>query len=393
MSQINVKNLSNENEDGAPKIESTPDFSATSYMVPPKGTTAQRPENPQGGDLRFNTDTASLEYYRGTTLGWSQIEMRSPEFNGSARAIIMGGHTGPNGPGYTNEIHYYAIDYPNDAIDFGDLTGTRGNGLSAAASRTRAVSFGGYNAGTTMNYVTISSTGDAQSFGSLTAWSEGGGACSNSTRAIHGGGYDRPGTSGDSTPRILNYVTIASTGAGVDYGDLSTDTQYMATFASSTRGFWAGGVQPSPNTALKNIDFSIISTTGNPIDFGDLYKACYVPAAASNSTRAIIALGQTGPATDGTGSPYSNTDMMNYLTMATTGDALDFGDLLVDQATAQAASSPTRYSIYSGSGGGVLKWYAKTFATLGDVVEFGDTVSGTYGKYGGGGTSNGHGGL
>ena len=36
---------------------------------------------------------------------------------------------------------------------------------------------------------------------------------------------------------------------------------------------------------------------------------------------------------------------------------------------------------------------AKTFATLGDVVEFGDTVSGTYGKYGGGGTSNGHGGL
>ena len=306
---------------------------------------------------------------------------------------MMGGHTGPNGPGYTNEIHYYAIDYPNNAIDFGDLTGTRGNGLSAAASRTRAVSFGGYNAGTTMNYVTISSTGQAIQFGSLTAWSEGGGACSDATRAIHGGGYDRPGTSGDSTPRILNYVTIASTGAGVDYGDLSTDTQYMASFASSTRGFWAGGNQPSPNTALNTIDFSIISTTGNPIDFGDLHKACYVPAAASNSTRAIIALGQTGPAADGTGAPFSNTDMMNYLTMATTGDALDFGDLLVDQSSAQAASSPTRYSIYSGSGGGVLKWYAKTFATLGDVVEFGDTVSGTYGKYGGGGTSNGHGGL
>ena len=69
MSQINVKNLSNENEDGAPEIESTPDFSATSYMVPPVGTTKQRPDNPQGGDLRFNTDTASLEYFRGNTLG------------------------------------------------------------------------------------------------------------------------------------------------------------------------------------------------------------------------------------------------------------------------------------------------------------------------------------
>ena len=394
MSQINIRNLCNENEDGAPDIVGVSTFSATSYMCPPKGTTAQRPQNPVSGSLRFNTDTASLEYYRGDTLNWTQIEMTSPDLDGGcARAIMMGGHTGPNGPGYTNEIHYYAIDYPNNAIDFGDLTGTRGNGLSAAASRTRAVSFGGYNAGTTMNYVTISSTGDAIQFGSLTAWSEGGAACSSATRAIHGGGYDRPGTSGSSVPKTLNYVTIASTGDGVDYGDLSTTTQYMASFASSTRGFWAGGNVPSPNTAINTIDFSIISTTGNSIDFGDLHKACYAPAAASNSTRAIIALGQTGPAANGTGAPFANTDMMNYLTMATTGNALDFGDLLVDQPTAQAASSPTRYSIYSGAGGGVLKWYVANFATTGNVVEFGDTVSGTYGKYGGGGTSNGHGGL
>ena len=393
MSEARVNNLSNESNTGGPTISGISTFSGTNFFVPPVGNTAQRPENPQKGELRFNTDSKHLEYYRGDTIGWTDIEASSEELDGSTRAIIMGGHTGPNGPGYTNEIHYYAIDYPNNAIDFGDLTGTRGNGLSAAASRTRAVSFGGYNAGTTMDYVTISSKGAAQSFGSLTAWSEGGGACSNNTRAIHGGGFDRPGSSGDSTPRILNYVTIASTGAGVDYGDLSTDSQYMTTFASSTRGFWAGGNQPSPNTALNTIDFSIISTTGNAIDFGDLHKASYSGAAASNSTRAIIALGQSGPATDGTGAPFTNTNMMNYLTMATKGNALDFGDTIVNQPAGQAASSPIRYSIYSGAGGGVLKWYAKTFATLGDVVEFGDTVSGTYGKYSGGGTSNGHGGL
>ena len=393
MSQINVRNLSNENEDGAPDIVGVSTFSATSYFVPPVGTTIQRPTNPQPGDLRFNTDTASLEYYRGDALNWSQIEMISPDLDGSARAIMMGGHTGPNGPGYTNEIAYYAIDYPNDAIDFGDLTGSRGNGLSAAASRTRAVSFGGYNGGTVMDYVTISSTGSTQSFGSLTAWSEGGGACSNNTRAIHGGGFDRPGTSGDSTPRILNYVTIASTGVGVDYGDLSTDSQYMATFASSTRGFWAGGNQPSPNTALNTIDFSIISTLGNTTDFGDLATGCYIPAATSNSTRAVIALGQKGPASNGTGSPFSNTNIIEYLTMATKGNSIDFGDTTVDINSSQAASSPTRFSIYSGTGGAVLKWYAANFATTGNVVEFGDTVSGTYGKYGGGGCSNGHGGL
>ena len=91
MSQINVRNLSNENDDGAPDIVGVSTFSATSYFVPPKGTTAQRPENPQEGDLRFNTDTASLEYFRGDTINWAQIEMTSPDLDGGARGVFMGG--------------------------------------------------------------------------------------------------------------------------------------------------------------------------------------------------------------------------------------------------------------------------------------------------------------
>ena len=51
MSQIKIQNLSNENEDGAPDIVGVSTFSATSYFVPPVGTTAERPENPQEGDL------------------------------------------------------------------------------------------------------------------------------------------------------------------------------------------------------------------------------------------------------------------------------------------------------------------------------------------------------
>mgnify|MGYP003314924204 FL=1 len=78
MSQINVRNLSNENDDGAPDIVGVSTFSATSYFVPPVGNTAQRPTNPQGGDLRFNTDTASLEYFKGDTLGLSLIHISEP---------------------------------------------------------------------------------------------------------------------------------------------------------------------------------------------------------------------------------------------------------------------------------------------------------------------------
>ena len=99
MSQINVRNLSNENDDGAPDIVGVSTFSATSYFVPPVGTTAQRPQNPQPGDLRFNTDTASLEYFKGDTLGWSQIEMTSPDLGGGTGSNVGVGARGLLGGG------------------------------------------------------------------------------------------------------------------------------------------------------------------------------------------------------------------------------------------------------------------------------------------------------
>ena len=63
MSQINVRNLSNENDDGAPDIVGVSTFSATSYFVPPVGNTVQRPDNPQKGAIRFNTDSQKMEFF------------------------------------------------------------------------------------------------------------------------------------------------------------------------------------------------------------------------------------------------------------------------------------------------------------------------------------------
>ena len=69
MSKINVRSFSNENDDGAPDIVGVSTFSSTAYFVPTKGTTAQRPsDHVEVGSIRFNTDTANLEYYRGCLL-------------------------------------------------------------------------------------------------------------------------------------------------------------------------------------------------------------------------------------------------------------------------------------------------------------------------------------
>ena len=153
MSQINVRNLSNENDDGAPDVVGVSTFSATSYFVPPVGTTAQRPQNPQGGDLRFNTDTASLEYYRGDTIGWSQIELIDPELGGrtesaysltssndgglGTRLLLAGGRI--SAPAFTDMIEYLTISTLGNTDDFGNLVSSHGNPNSqnGAGSRTR----------------------------------------------------------------------------------------------------------------------------------------------------------------------------------------------------------------------------------------------------------------
>ena len=55
MSEARITNLSNESNTGGPTISGITTFSGTNYFVPPVGNTAQRPENPQKGAIRFNT--------------------------------------------------------------------------------------------------------------------------------------------------------------------------------------------------------------------------------------------------------------------------------------------------------------------------------------------------
>ena len=129
MSQINIRNLSNENDDGSPEIVGVSTFSATSFFVPPKGTTAERPTDCEPGSIRFNTDTANLEYFRGKTLGWSQFELIDPDLGGGTgsntglgtRGLFVGGYS----PANVADIEYITISTLGDSADFGDLTSAR----------------------------------------------------------------------------------------------------------------------------------------------------------------------------------------------------------------------------------------------------------------------------
>ncbi len=74
-------------------------------------------------------------------------------------------------------------------------------------------------------------------------------------------------------------------------------------------------VSPAENNT---ISFVTIASAGNATDFGDLTQARQEGAGISNSIRACFASG-------GVPSNYNNID---FVTIATTGNALDFGDTL-----------------------------------------------------------------
>ena len=142
------------------------------------------------GAIRFNTDSMKLEYYHLGSAGigtmaageWVQITTDSPEVQtGGTRGLWMGG-----GPGNDNTIDYVTISTTGNAINFGDLVGTVHRQGGSLASRTRGVHGGGYNGSSTTNtidFVTIASTGDATDFGDLTYGRNRSGSCSNG----HGG--------------------------------------------------------------------------------------------------------------------------------------------------------------------------------------------------------------
>ena len=397
MSQINIRNLSNENDDGSPEIVGVSTFSATSFFVPPKGTTAERPSDCEPGSIRFNTDTANLEYFRGKTIGWSQFELVTPNLGGGTgsntglgtRLLLAGGRI--SAPAFTDTIEFVTISTLGNAQDFGNLVSSHGNPNSqnGAASRTRGIWLSG-QLGTSPNYsniiqfVTFSSTGNASDFGDINSARAAVGNLSNQTRAMCFGGSLSDG----SKPTQIDAVTIASTGNAFDFGDMSTHTNNTANLASSTRGIMAGGTV-SP-TRVNTIQFVTITTSGNTVDFGDLVdhgdgasSLLYNGVGYSNSTRGIIHGGR-----DVNGN-MNNT--IQFITIATTGNSSDFGDTAVSAMHQMGGSSPTRGVVGAGYNPSVTN--AMEFVnimSLGNASDFGDCTARDEVL---GACSNGHGGL
>ena len=330
-------------------------------------------------DPGLTRDFTSGTEFRGVTTfdtqGYFVPPSGTTEQRGRGRGLFFGGYA-PSPASLRNIIDYVTISSQGNAQDFGDLLSTNNGEGGNCASSTRALAGGGQSNSVDITFVTISTTSNATDFGDLITGRRSLAGASSSTRGVFAGG---------TTPTMKNeieYVTIAALGDALDFGDLTVARRNLAPAGSPTRGVFAGGNPgSSPNLDL-TIDYITFATTGDAIDFGNLVQANRDLGGTSSSTRAIF----------GGGTPGSGVlNIIDFITIATTGDAQDFGDLSVTRSGTAGVSNKIRGLF----GGGSSPTYQNiiefvTIASTGDAADFGDL---TAPRFFYGAASDSHGGL
>ena len=297
------------------------------------------------------------------------------------RGLVGGGYS----PSVLGQIYSVEIASDGTSADFGDLSLAR-RGTGAVGSHTRGIWAGGYAPGyqDRIDFVTFANSANAIDFGNLDTTRFEASGVSNDTRGVYGPSEN---PAGDQT--VIQYITMATAGNATDFGDSTVATKKQASMNSTTRGLFAGGQNvPSPLAYYDIIDKITIASTGNAADFGDLTENVFMCTGVSDSTRGIRGGGAKSP------SP-ANTNTMDYVTIASDGNATDFGDLTTANQRSGGMSNSKR-GIFAGGATPNSTTFVNsidkiTIQSTGDATDFGDYI-GTAASQGAG-CSDSHGGL
>jgi len=336
MSELRINNITDRAGSSGPIIAGVSTVTSTSHMVMPSGPTEMRGGRGRGvmaggAESLSSPYTISdrMQFIEMSTAGnatdFGNLSIARYYVRGTAsstRGVFAGG-TVP-GPSVTDTIDYVTISSQGGASDFGDMSLQR-NGLAAFGSETRGILAGGYT--TPLNtqtnvieFITIASTGDTSEFGDLPRFGrELMAGFASPTRGIIAGG-----ARGSITTDIesdIQFVTIASLGNSERFGELVRTRFRLPGASNSIRGLTFGGRYPG-QTGVNEIDFITIATEGNAQDFGDLTAAVHESGAFAGTTRGFNFGGESAPAS---GALFNTID---FVTIASTGNASDFGDLL-----------------------------------------------------------------
>jgi hypothetical protein len=104
----------------------------------------------------------------------------------------------------------------------------------------------------------------------------------------------------------IDYITISSTGNAGSFGNLNRQTTNFDGTGNETRALFIGGEGAS---AWSNIDYTTVSSSGSCVSFGNMSTARSGTSATADGTRAV----------------YNYSGVLEYVTIASTGNGNSFG--------------------------------------------------------------------
>ena len=178
------------------------------------------------------------------------------------------------------------------------------------------------------------------------------------------------GGEGSNPRNTIQFFNINSTGNASDFGDMNDERTEGMACASRVRAFAVGGfLGSSPTNYTNTLDMVTIASTGNATNFGDSAYQKGQGASCASATRAVTAAGVYNGVVQNT---------IGFFTMASQADGLDFGDLSITTRGVAACSSPTRGIFFLGDNAGSTKVNTIEFVTIsttGNSSDFGDSTT------------------
>ena len=358
------------------------------FSVPTGGTNQRNSSVYVEGTIRYNTDLGTMEFFNGNE--WRQFTyitdvQNSPSSRG--RGLIIGG---VDGTGNTiSNIQSFQIATLGNTVQFGNLQSTKSGATANASDGVRGITFGGATPSDSneIDYYTYASGGTAIDFGNTTDARYSMGGVSSSTRGLAAGGWT------PNNSNAIDYVEIQTLGDALDFGDLSEGGNHgNPGMQSPTRGIFCGGYgsfTPDTNSpyAYNRMQMVTIASKGNTTDFGNLIVGGARGGAGGNSVRGVY------------GGGYYNgiNSRIEFITLASEGNASYFGDLTVARRNCAEVSDSSTRAVFCGgiASDGTAPAATNymdyiTIASAGNALDFGDVTGKIKGQ---GGFSDSHGGL
>ena len=331
-------------------------------FMPPVGGTADRPTDVKPGMVYYNKDFKTIEFWDGNF--WKQVDNTTRR----GRAVWGGGYDKDGTPANTTK----KMDFMNthtlgNSKSFGDLSAS-GQDAHGSGNAERGLFQGKFNSDA-IEYITIASEGDSIDFGNSTQARSYTASASSSTRSITMGG------AAPSAVNIIDYVEIMTLGNALDFGDMSAARFTDGSAFSNGVEAFVCGAYPGTNQHYEIIK---IASTGNSIqgDIAPVGGTRWPGAGCANSVRGVWA--------GGADTPSVFTSVISFLNMASKGNSQPFGDLSkIAGGAAGAAANGTRAVIPLGQHGVAPSAYTElntvefiTISTGGNAQDFGDLRGG-----------------